>query len=38
VRDLDALIVISSPWMDGASAAGQTRGWLAHRGLTDLLQ
>ena len=35
--DLDALIVVSSPWMDGASAAGQILEWLANRGLTDLL-
>jgi MinD-like ATPase involved in chromosome partitioning or flagellar assembly len=37
VRDLDALIVVSSPWVDGASAAGQTMEWLADRGLTGLL-
>ena len=36
--DLDALIVVSSPWVDGASAAGQILEWLANRGLTDLLQ
>jgi MinD-like ATPase involved in chromosome partitioning or flagellar assembly len=38
LRDLDALIVVSSPWVDGAAAAGQTLDWLANRGLTDLLQ
>ena len=30
--------MVSSPWMDGASAAGQILEWLANRGLTDLLQ
>jgi MinD-like ATPase involved in chromosome partitioning or flagellar assembly len=38
LRDLDALIVVSSPWADGAAAAGQTLDWLASRGLNDLLQ
>jgi MinD-like ATPase involved in chromosome partitioning or flagellar assembly len=38
IRDLDALIVVSSPWADGASAAGQTMEWLANRGLSALLQ
>jgi MinD-like ATPase involved in chromosome partitioning or flagellar assembly len=38
LRDLDALIVVSSPWVDGAAAAGQTLDWLANRGLTGLLQ
>jgi MinD-like ATPase involved in chromosome partitioning or flagellar assembly len=38
LRDLDALIVVSSPWVDGAAAAGQTMDWLAARGLTNLLQ
>jgi MinD-like ATPase involved in chromosome partitioning or flagellar assembly len=38
LRDLDALIVVSSPWVDGAAAAGQTLDWLAARGLTSLLQ
>ena len=38
LRDLDALIVVSSPWVDGAAAAGQTMDWLAARGLTSLLQ
>ncbi|MGV0644016.1 MinD/ParA family protein [Mycolicibacterium sp. XJ2546] len=38
LRDLDALVVVSSPWVDGAAAAGQTLDWLAARGLTPLLQ
>ena len=38
LRDLDALIMVSSPWVDGASAAAQTMEWLANHGLTDLLQ
>ena len=38
LRDLDALIVVSSLWVDGAAAAGQTMDWLASRGLTALLQ
>ncbi|MGK2870137.1 MAG: MinD/ParA family ATP-binding protein [Mycobacterium sp.] len=38
LRDLDALIVVSSPWVDGAAAAGQTMDWLANRGMTSLLQ
>ncbi|KRD07746.1 chromosome partitioning protein ParA [Mycobacterium sp. Root265] len=38
LRDLDALIVVSSPWVDGAAAAGQTMDWLANRGLTSLLR
>ena len=38
LRDLDALIVVTSPWVDGAAAAGQTMDWLANRGLTGLLQ
>jgi MinD-like ATPase involved in chromosome partitioning or flagellar assembly len=37
VGGLDALIVVSSPWVDGASAAGQTMEWLANRGYTGLL-
>ncbi len=37
LRDLDALIVVSSPWFDGASAAAQTLEWLANNGLTALL-
>ena len=38
LRDLDALIVVSSPWVDGAAAAGQTLDWIAARGMTSLLQ
>ncbi|WP_415823685.1 MinD/ParA family ATP-binding protein, partial [Mycobacterium basiliense] len=38
LRDLDALIVVSSPWADGASAAAKTMEWLAERKLTDLLR
>ncbi|MDG4667387.1 MinD/ParA family protein [Mycobacterium sp. 236(2023)] len=38
LRDLDALVVVSSPWVDGAAAAGQTLDWLAARGMTTLLQ
>jgi MinD-like ATPase involved in chromosome partitioning or flagellar assembly len=37
LRDLNALIVVSSPWLDGAAAAGQTLDWLASRGMTHLL-
>jgi MinD-like ATPase involved in chromosome partitioning or flagellar assembly len=37
LRDIDALIVVSSPWVDGASAAAQTMEWLANHGLTGLL-
>jgi MinD-like ATPase involved in chromosome partitioning or flagellar assembly len=37
LRDLDALIVVTSPWVDGAAAAGQTMDWLAHNGFTGLL-
>ncbi|KUI36278.1 hypothetical protein AU194_15990 [Mycobacterium sp. GA-2829] len=37
LRDLDALIVVTSPWVDGAAAAGQTMDWLAHKGFTALL-
>jgi MinD-like ATPase involved in chromosome partitioning or flagellar assembly len=37
LMDLDALIVVSSPWVDGASAAGQTMDWLAEKGFTGLL-
>ena len=37
VADLDALIVVSSCWYDGASAAGQTLEWLANNGYTGLL-
>ncbi|MGX9669853.1 MinD/ParA family ATP-binding protein [Mycobacterium sp. HM-7] len=38
LRDLDALVVVSSPWVDGAGAAGQTLDWLAAHGLNGLLQ
>jgi len=38
LRDLDALIVVSSPWVDGASAAGQILDWLANQGMSHLLQ
>jgi MinD-like ATPase involved in chromosome partitioning or flagellar assembly len=38
LSDLDALIVVSSPWADGASAAAQTMEWLATHGRTDLLR
>lgn len=38
LRDLDALIVVSSPWADGASAAAKTLEWLAEHGRIDLLQ
>lgn len=38
LRDLDAMVVVSSPWVDGAAAAGQTLDWLASRNLTTLLQ
>lgn len=37
LSDVDALIVVSSPWFDGASAAGQTLEWLANSGYTALL-
>jgi MinD-like ATPase involved in chromosome partitioning or flagellar assembly len=37
LRDLDALIVVSSPWADGASAAARTMEWLSERGLARLL-
>lgn len=37
LRDLDALIVVSSPWADGASAAARTMEWLADQGLAALL-
>jgi MinD-like ATPase involved in chromosome partitioning or flagellar assembly len=38
LRDLDALIVVSSPWADGASAAARTMEWLTDHGLTTLLR
>jgi MinD-like ATPase involved in chromosome partitioning or flagellar assembly len=34
---VDALIVVSSPWFDGASAAAQALDWLANHGFTGLL-
>lgn len=37
LRDLDALIVVSSPWADGASAAARTLEWLSDQGMTTLL-
>lgn len=38
LRDLDALIVVSSPWADGANAAARTMEWLADQGFDALLQ
>ena len=38
LRDLDALIVVSSPWADGAAAAAKTVEWLSDHDLGDLLQ
>lgn len=38
LRDVDALIVVSSPWADGAAAAAQTMEWLATHDKTDLLR
>lgn len=38
LRDLDALIVVSSPWADGASAAARTLEWLSDQNMADLLQ
>jgi MinD-like ATPase involved in chromosome partitioning or flagellar assembly len=38
LRNLDALVAVSSPWVDGAAAAGQTLDWLADRGMTGLLK
>ncbi|MBO0879057.1 MAG: MinD/ParA family protein [Mycobacterium sp.] len=38
LSDLDALIVVSSPWADGASAAAQTMEWLSTHGRTGLLR
>jgi MinD-like ATPase involved in chromosome partitioning or flagellar assembly len=37
LRDVDALMVVSSPWVDGASAAAQSMDWLANHGYTGLL-
>jgi len=38
LRDLDALVVVSSPWADGASAAARTMEWLSDQGRTGLLR
>ncbi|CAN5400520.1 hypothetical protein BH10ACT9_BH10ACT9_23160 [soil metagenome] len=38
LRDVDALIVVSSPWADGAAAAAQTMEWLAHHGKSELFR
>ncbi|OBF54333.1 ATPase [Mycobacterium sp. 852002-53434_SCH5985345] len=38
LRDLDALIVVSSPWADGANAAARTMEWLADQGFDTLLR
>jgi MinD-like ATPase involved in chromosome partitioning or flagellar assembly len=38
LRDLDALIVVSSPWADGASAAARTMEWLSDQDMTSLLR
>ena len=37
LSDLDALIVVSSPWADGAGAAAQTMEWLTAHGRGGLL-
>jgi MinD-like ATPase involved in chromosome partitioning or flagellar assembly len=37
LRDLSALIVVSSAWVDGASSAALTMEWLASAGHNDLL-
>ncbi|ORW47568.1 ATPase, partial [Mycobacterium paraense] len=37
LRDLDALIVVTSPWADGANAAARTIEWLSEQRLTTLL-
>ena len=37
LADVDALIVVSSPWIDGATAAVQILEWLANNGYTGLL-
>jgi MinD-like ATPase involved in chromosome partitioning or flagellar assembly len=37
LRDLDALIVVSSPWADGASAAARILEWLSDQRRTTLL-
>ncbi len=38
LRDLDALIIVSSPWADGASAAAKTLEWLSDHDMTELLR
>ncbi|HTY33527.1 MinD/ParA family protein [Mycobacterium sp.] len=38
LRDLDALLVVTSPWADGANAAARTIEWLSERGQTGLLR
>lgn len=38
MSDLDALIVVSSPWADGASAAALTMEWLSSHARNDLLR
>ena len=38
LRDLDALIVVSSPWADGASAAAKTLDWLSDHDMRGLLE
>jgi MinD-like ATPase involved in chromosome partitioning or flagellar assembly len=38
LADLDAAIVVASPWADGASVAGQTMAWLAVYGYGELLR
>jgi MinD-like ATPase involved in chromosome partitioning or flagellar assembly len=38
LRDLDALIVVSSPWADGASAAARAIEWLSDQGMASLLR
>ena len=37
LRDLDALIVVSSTWADGTDAAARTLDWLAAHDMTALL-
>jgi MinD-like ATPase involved in chromosome partitioning or flagellar assembly len=37
LRDLDAMIIVASPRVDGASAAAQKLEWLDANGMTDLL-
>lgn len=38
LRDVDALIVVSSPWGDAAEVAARTIDWVAVRGMRDALQ